>query len=174
MPERPRQRPPQQSYNQSPENNQTRRIRHVPEQSQDIVQATTEDEIESIDPEATLYLKNLTEDWANINLVNTKIIPISKKHHRKQNTKRWNMDPNNMQQLRKNWVARRHWIAPKLGHWINQSTAKKLMTNKPNIKIERYNKNKRYRCFNNKEIKIKGVIHLNITSGNWLADVRYL
>ena len=44
----------------------------------------------------------------------TKIIPTSTKYHRKQNTKRWNMDPNNMQQLRKNRVARRYWIAPKL------------------------------------------------------------
>ena len=61
MPERPRQRPPQrtlqQSYNQSPRNNQTRRVRHVTEQSQDVIQATTEDKSESIDPEATLYLK---------------------------------------------------------------------------------------------------------------------
>ena len=66
VPEPPRQRPPQrtlqQSYNQSPGNNQTRRVRHVTEQSQDVFQATTEDESESIDPEATLYLKELTED----------------------------------------------------------------------------------------------------------------
>ena len=76
MPERPRQRPPQrtlqQSYNQSPGNYQTRRVRHVTEQSQDVIQATTEDESESIDPEATLYLKELTEDWANIDLVKPK------------------------------------------------------------------------------------------------------
>ena len=63
-----------------------------------------------------------------------------------------NMDPNNKQQ-----------------RFINQSTAKKFMSNNPNIKIERYNENKRYRCFNNKEIKIKGVIHMDITSGNWIA-----
>ena len=43
------------------------------------------------------------------------------------------------------------------------------MSNNPNIIIERYNENKRYKCFNNKEIKIKGVIHMDITSGNWIA-----
>ena len=42
------------------------------EQSQDVIQATTKDKSESIDPEATLYLKELTEDWANINLVKPK------------------------------------------------------------------------------------------------------
>ena len=53
------------------------------------------------------------------------------------------------------------WLADTGSHrsFINQSTAKKLMTNNPNIKIERYNENERYRCFNNKEIKIKGLIH---------------
>ena len=43
------------------------------------------------------------------------------------------------------------------------------MSNNSNIKIERHNENKRYRCFNNKEIKIKGVIHMDITSGNRIA-----
>ena len=43
------------------------------------------------------------------------------------------------------------------------------MTKNPNIKIEQSNENKRYRCFNNKEIKIRGIIHMDITSGDWLA-----
>ena len=58
MPERPRprplQRPPQQTYNQSPGSNQTRRVRHVTEQSQDVNQANVDNESESIDPESTL------------------------------------------------------------------------------------------------------------------------
>ena len=68
------------------------------------------------------------------------------------------------------------WLADTGSHrsFINKSTAKKLMTNNPNIKIERYNENKRYRCFNNKETKIKGVIHMDITSGNWLAKRRQI
>ena len=53
--------------------------------------------------------------------------------------------------------------------FINQSTAKRLTTNCQNIKIEKYDNNKRYKCFNNKEIKIKGAIHMDITSGDWLA-----
>ena len=73
MPERPRQRPPQRSiqqqYNQSPGTNQTRRVRHVTEKSEDTAQEILEDSNETVDPEATLYLKELTEDWVNINLV---------------------------------------------------------------------------------------------------------
>ena len=90
MPERPiprpSQQPPQQTYNQSPGSNQTRRVRHVTEQSQEVNQATTEDDAESIDPDATLYLKELTEDGANINLVQPKSISPSKKHHCEQGT----------------------------------------------------------------------------------------
>ena len=37
-----------------------------------MIQATTEEESKSIDPEATLYLKELTEDWVNINLIRPK------------------------------------------------------------------------------------------------------
>ena len=66
MPERPRQRPAQrtsqQQYNQSPGNIQARRVRHVTEKSEDTAQEIIEDSTETIDPEATLYLKELTED----------------------------------------------------------------------------------------------------------------
>ena len=45
------------------------------------------------------------------------------------------------------------------------------MTQNTNVKIEKYNENKCYRCFNNKEIKIKGVIHMDITFGSWCAKI---
>ena len=169
-PEPPRQRPPQrtlqQSYNQSPGNNQTRRVGHVTEQSQDVIQATTEDESESIDPEATLYLKELTEDWANINLVKPKLYrPVRNTIVNKtQNDEIWIQTTcNNSEKVE--WLA--DTGSPR--SFINQYTAKKLMSNNSKIKIERYNENKRYSCFNNKEIKIKGVIHMDITSGKWIA-----
>ena len=144
MPERPRQRPPQrtpqQSFNQSPGNNQTRRVRHVTEQSQNIFQATTEDENESIDSEATLYLKELTEDWANINLVKPKSYrPVRNIIVNKtQNDEIWIQTTcNNSEKIE----CLADTGLPR--SFINPSTAKKLMTNNPNIKIERYNENKR-------------------------------
>ena len=53
--------------------------------------------------------------------------------------------------------------------FINPTTANKIMMQNPNVKIENLNENKYYRCFNNKEIKIKGVIPIDITSGSWCA-----
>ena len=53
--------------------------------------------------------------------------------------------------------------------FINPTTANKFKTQNPNVRLEKYNENKHYRCFNNKEIKIKGVIHMDITSGSWCA-----
>ena len=135
------------------------------EQNQDVIQATTEDESESIDPEATLYLKELTEDWANILVKPKSYRPVRNIIVNKtQNDEIWIQTTcNNSEKIE--WLA--DTGSPR--SFINQSTAKKLMSNNRNIIIERYNENKRYKCFNNKEIKIKGVIHMDITSGNWIA-----
>ena len=74
MQERPRpgqsQLAPQQTYKHSPGINRTRRVRHATEQGQDVSQTNVDDELESIDPESTLYLQELTEEWANINWCN--------------------------------------------------------------------------------------------------------
>ena len=73
MQEQPKQRqqprPEQTTNNQSPESNQTGRVHHITEQSQKGNQNFSEDEEKFIDPESMLYLKELTEDWANINLI---------------------------------------------------------------------------------------------------------
>ena len=110
-------------------------------------------------------MKELTGDWANINLIRPKtyksvrnIIVIKKNDEIRIKTR-----CNNTETI--------EWLADtgSLRSFINQSTAKNLMTKNPNIKIEQYNENKRYRCFNNKEIKIRGIIRMDITSGDWLA-----
>ena len=53
--------------------------------------------------------------------------------------------------------------------FISPTTANKFMMQNPDIKIERFNENKRYRRLNNEERKIKVVIHMDITSGSWCA-----
>ena len=76
MPETPKPRHPQrvqqQGYSQSPGSSQTRRLCHVTKQNQENNQTIVDNELESIDPESTLYLKELTEDWDNINFVQQK------------------------------------------------------------------------------------------------------
>ena len=163
---RPSQRPPQQTYNQSPGSNQTRRVRHVTEQSQEVNKAITEDNAESIDPEATLYLKELKEDWANIKLVQPKVFRPVKNIivNKEQNDEIWVQTTcNNSEKI--DWLA--DTGSPR--NFINPTMANKFMTQKPNVRIENYNENKHYRCFNNKEIKIKVVIHMDTTSGSWCA-----
>ena len=156
MPERQRPRPPQrhpqQTYNQSTGNNQTRGVRQVTEQSQDVNQANVDDESESIDLESTLYLKELTEDWANINLVQPKIFSPVRNIivNKKENDEIWIQTTcNNSEKI--DWLA--DTGSPR--SFINQTTANKVMTQNPNVKIEKYNKNKRYKCFNNNEKKSK-------------------
>ena len=169
MPERqrsrPSQRPPQQTYNQSPGSNQTRRVRHVTEESQEVIQAITEDDAESIDPEATLYLKELTEDWANINLVQPKVFrPVRNIIvNKEQNDEIWVQTfCNNSEKI--DWLA----DTGSLCNFINPTTANKFMTQNTNVRTEKYTENKRYRCINKKEIKIKS-IHMDITFGSWCA-----
>ena len=141
-------------------------MQHVSEQNQEVNQAIAEDNSESIDQEATLYLKELTEDWANICLVQPKVFrPVRNIIvNKEQNDEIWVQTTcNNLEKI--DWLA--DTGSPR--SFINPTTASKFMTQNPNVKIEKYNENKRYRCFNNKEIKIKGVIHMDIASGRWCA-----
>ena len=62
-----------------PGSSQTRRIRHVTEQSKQNIQANQNDESEPIEPESTLYLEELTEDWAYKFSPPNKV-QLSKKH----------------------------------------------------------------------------------------------
>ena len=170
MPERPRPRPPQrapqQTYNQSPGSNQTRRVRHVTKQSQDVSQTKVDNESESIDPKSTIYLKELKEDMANINLVQPRIFSPVRNIIliKKKSDQIWIQTTcNNSEKI--DWLADTGW--PR--NFVNPTTANKFMMQNPNVKIEKFNKNKRYSCFNDKEIKIKGVIHMDITSGSWCA-----
>ena len=116
MPERtmPRQtqRTQQQTYNHSPGNNQARRVRHVTEQSQDIRQTNVDEE--SIDPESSLYLRELTEDWANINLVEQRIFNPVRNIILKKERKRRNLGSNNLQQFGEYRLACRYRIATRL------------------------------------------------------------
>ena len=84
--------------------------------------------------------------------------------NKKENDKIWIQTTcNNSEKI--NWLA----DTGLPGSFINPTLANKVMTQNPNVKMEKYKENKRYRCFNNKEIKIKGVIHMDITFGSWCA-----
>ena len=137
---------------------QTRQARHVkPETSQE---DSTE---ESVDAEAAIYIKKLHDGWAIINLIHPKI---------------FHNQPNDI--LNKNsdgefWVetvtdqGKLQWLAntgsPR--SFINNDKAMELTKKIPNAAIHPYKENTKYRCFNNNNIQIRGVLHLDIRSGSW-------
>ena len=139
---------------------QTRRLKDVkPEISQE---DSTE---ERVDAEAALYIKKLHADWANINLIRPTI---------------FHNQPNDI--LNKNydgefWMEtvtdqeKLHWLAdtgsPR--SFINTDKAMELTKIIPNDAIHPYKENTKYRCFNNNNIQIRGVLHLDIRSGSWSA-----
>ena len=138
---------------------QARRVRHVkPESHED----STE---ESVDAEAALYIRELHEDWANINLVR----PTEFHKHSNDNLNK-NFDG-------EFWVEtltmneKLHWLAdtgsPR--SFINTEKAMELSEKIPNATIHPYNEFTKFRCFNNNNIQIQGVLHLDIKSGSWSA-----
>ena len=61
-----------------------------------------------MDPESTLYLKELTEDWANINLVIQSSFELVKNWYYLTNRQQFNMGTNEMQQQATNKLASGH------------------------------------------------------------------
>ena len=55
--------------------------------------------------------------------------------------------------------------------FMQESTAKKITANYPKTSIAKYTEKKtKYKCFNNQDIQLKGVLNVNIKSGSWSAS----
>ena len=170
MPER--RRPPQQStsspqsryqntYTPRPGNNQTRRVRHTKDNA-DQTEAQNyqgeSDEPDDVDAEAALYIKELTEDWANVNLIRLTTFPTKK-----------NSVINN-EGTGEFWVAtttsnkRIVWLADTCSPrtFMNKETANELILCISKAKIVPYKEQEKFKCFNNKQIKMTQYIKTNI------------
>ena len=135
---------------------QARRLRHVkPEISQ-------EDSTEEIaDAEAALNKKELHDDWAKIILIRPTIF------HNQPND---NVIKNSYGEF---WVEtvtdqeKLQWLAdissPR--SFINIDKALDLTKTIPSAAIHPYKENTKYRCFNNNNIQIRGLLLLDLTSG---------
>ena len=158
----------QNSFAQRPGQNQTRRVRHIEDtsdQAETIHSEEESDQTEEVDAEAALYIWELTEDWANVNLINPTSFQTEK------NTCLNNSD------LGEFWVATSTnskeiaWLAdtgsPKL--FMNINRAKDLLLQIKKARIVPYKEQEKFKCFNNKEIKIVGVLQMDLSSGSWFA-----
>ena len=144
---------PQPSTAQSYKPQQTKRVRNINQENTECEQTD-----ESVDAEAALYIKELHEDWANIffpqknNLVN-----------KESNGEFW--VETTTQEHKLQWLA----DTDSPCSFINHETAIQLQKEIENTRIEKFRENTVYKCFNNNNIEIKGVLIIDIKSGSWTA-----
>ena len=160
MPER---RPPRgPSNNQYPQykQKQTRRVKHVKQETPKRDQTE-----ESIIAAAALYIKELHEDWANINLIRpTDFSPMkNEKVNKDQLGDFWVETTTGTQKIQ--WLA--DTGSPR--SFMNEELANNLQKEIPNIKITEYTENTIYKSFTNNNIEVKAVLSINLKSGSWTA-----
>ena len=166
MPERknPQFRQNTRDYTHQQNTPQTRRVRHVKEQ-QNIEEDDEAENEETVDAEAALYIKELMEDWSSVNTVRpsgpdiVNNVALSKESGGEfwVNTK--------FNDLNLDWLA--DTGSPR--SFIQYSKAQEIVDIYPESKITNFKEKTRYKCFNNQEIKILGVLQLTHKSGAWTA-----
>ena len=159
MPERRPQNTPQPSPSQNYKPPQTRRIRNINQEH------TESEPKESVDAEAALYIKELHEDWKNINIIlPTQFSPQKNNFINKEsNGEFWVETTTQSHKLQ--WLA--DTGSPR--SFINQEMAQQLQKEIQNIRIEKFTENTVYKCFNNNNTEIEGVLIIDIKSGSWTA-----
>ena len=138
----------------------TRRVRHIQEEQE---QATAEEEEETVDGEAALYIKELMEDWSSINIVR----PTGFKE---VNNVSLNKDTSGEFWLKTKYRASEiDWLADtgSPGSFMQESIAKEITARYPDSSISKFTEKTKYKCFNNQDIQIKGVLNINLKSGFW-------
>ena len=158
MPERRTPRKPQLTTPGQYATPQTRRVRHVKNENNQ--GDSTE---ESVDAEAALYIKKLHEDWANINLIRPTEFNPQKNDQINKNTNGefWVKTTTKAEKIQ--WLA--DTGSPR--SLINTQKAFEMSNKIDNAVIHPYNEETKYRCFNNNDIAIKGVLHMELKSGSW-------
>ena len=120
---------------------------------------------EIVDAEAALYIKELHEDWKNINIIRPTQFSPQKNNfiNKESNGEFWVETTTQSHKLQ--WLA--DTGSPR--SFINQEFAQKLQKEIQNIQIEKFTENTIYKCFNNNNIEIEGVLIIDIQSGSWTA-----
>ena len=150
---------PPQRYNQLAQIQTQQKIRNINEETETEKQTEAD---KMIDPESTCYIREMMEDWQNINSItsmnftNEKVSDVNKR----KRGEFWIKTKTNNQQI--------FWLADtgSPSSFMNIDTAQKLLKigktaiKQPNKAIGEF------RCFNNNKIDIIGTIQVDITSGS--------
>ena len=137
---------------------QARRVRHIKEQQQSEEEEETEEK--RVDTEAALYIKELMEDWSSLNTI------------RPAGVKEVNDVSLNKEAGGEFWVKTNYnnieldWLAdtgsPR--SFMQYSKAQEIVSKNTTSKITTFKEKTRYKCFNNQDIKITGVLHCTLKS----------
>ena len=147
---------------------QTRNVKNITEEEEETIAPPLEEEEdeETIDPEPTMYITELMEDWNKINLIERDF----------KETKNWdinNRTPHGeiLIQTIINKTHKLDWLAdtgsPR--SFIDIKTANEILQNNNKMNMEPYNGQMKFKCFNNQDIPIIGQIHMELHSGSWTA-----
>ena len=141
------------------------KVRQIQEQLIEQEDEREEEEIESVDPESALYIKKLSEDWADINhIAPESFIEVQNVHLNTTMPKEIWVETNT-NKLKIQWLA--DTGSPR--SFITKEQANKIMEHNPEVKLQQYTSQTKYKCFNNNNIKI-GDINLTLKSGSWTAQ----
>ena len=129
-------------------------------------QELEEEEIESVDPESALYIKELSEDWADINhkapeafteVQNVQLNAALPKEIWVETT---------TNKLTIQWLA--DTGSPR--SFTSKEQANKFLEHNPKVRLQPYTSQRKYKCFNNNNISIEGELNLTLQSGSWTAQ----
>ena len=144
---------------------QTRNVKNITEEEKQTIEPQLEVDynIETLDSEPTMYIRELMEDWSTINLIERDF----------KNTKNSNLNNKTsygeiikQTKTKSNYTI--HWLAetgsPR--SFIDIQTAKDLLQKHEQTKLEDYHGYTKFKCFNNNEIPIIGQLQLELNSGS--------
>ena len=142
------------------------KVRQIQEQLIEQKEEREEEEIESVDLESALYMKELSEDWADINhIAPESFIEVQNVHLNTTMPKEiWVETTTN--KLKIPWLA--DTGSPR--SFITKEQANKIMEHNPKVKLQQYTSQTKYNCFNNNNFKIEGEINNTLRSGSWTAQ----
>ena len=154
--------------NQQRQFQKTRNVKNITEEEEETIAPPLEEEEdeETIDPEPTMYITELMEDWNKINLIERDF----------KETKNWDINNRTPRgeiliQTTINKTHKLDWLAETRSprSFIDIKTANEILQNNNKMNMEPYNGQMKFKCFNNQDIPIIGQIHMELHSGSWTA-----
>ena len=124
-------------------------------------------ESETMDPQSASYIRELTEDWVDVDHITPRAFNLMKNTalNKTQPKEIWVKTTRSNKQM---IYCLADTVSPK--SFITLEKAKKIITNNPKLKLQPYNSQTQYRCFNNNYIKLEGRLRLTLQSGSWTAE----